>query len=122
MKATTKNTITRIATVLMALQFLASGGIKLTASVYVVVQFAVWGFPEWFPMAIGALEVAGAIGLFIPKLRTLAIYGLITLMVGAIYIHVAKEGSPENSIGAIISIFLGIVILKLRKEASKLSL
>ncbi len=112
MDTKTKLNIGHIATILMALLFIGSGIMKLIGGAEVAKQFAAWGYPSWFHTVIGGLEVAGAIGLFIPKLRALAIYGLIGLMVGAIYTHVVKEGMPANSIGAIVAIMLGFLILK----------
>ena len=111
MNSKTKNIIAWIATVLMAILFLSSGMMKLVGGMEVAKQFAAWGYPSWFHTVIGVLEVAGAIGLFIPKLRALAIYGLIGIMVGAIYTHLVKEGMPANSIGAFVAIMLGSVIL-----------
>jgi len=116
MDSKTKNIIAWIATILMALLFLGSGGMKLAGNAGIINQFSSWGFPDWFRNVIGMLEIAGAIGLFIPKLRSLAIYGLIAIMVGAIYTHVVKEGAPADSIGAIVAILLGAVILQLRKK------
>lgn len=116
MNPKTKNTIAWSATILMGLMFLGSGGMKLLGSEDIVKQFTAWGYPKWFPTVIGGLELAGAIGLFIPKLRSLAIYGLIGLMVGAIYTHVVKEGIPLNSVGAVVGVLLGFLILKMRQE------
>ncbi len=103
----------------MALLFLGSGGYKLSGGADITKQFAAWGYPNWFRTVIGGLEVAGAIGLFIPKIRSLAIYGLIGLMVGAIYTHVVKEGQPADSISAIVAILLGLLILHIETEHTK---
>ncbi|MBZ0171692.1 MAG: DoxX family protein, partial [Phycisphaerales bacterium] len=43
---------------------------------------------------IGVLEVAGGVGLVIPKLTRSAILGLTGIMIGAVYTHVANgEGA-----------------------------
>ena len=115
MNTNTKNIIAWIATVLLALLFLGTGGMKLMGGESIVKQFAAWGYPSWLRSAIGGLEIAGAIGLFVPKLRSLAIYGLIGIMVGAIYTHVVKEGLPQDSITAVGAILLGVVVLQMRK-------
>jgi len=114
MNTNTKNTIAWIATILMALLFLGTGGMKLMGGESIVKQFAAWGYPAWLRLAIGGLEIAGAIGLFIPKLRSLAVYGLIGILVGAIYTHVVKEGLPQDSLMAVVGILLGVVILRMR--------
>jgi uncharacterized membrane protein YphA (DoxX/SURF4 family) len=46
--------------------------------------FAAWGFPQWFLPVAGAIEVAGAVALLIPRL---SLYGVLLLggvMIGAI--------------------------------------
>jgi putative oxidoreductase len=46
--------------------------------------FRSWGYPQWFLLFVGALEIAGAIALLIPRL---ALYGALVLgvvMLGAL--------------------------------------
>ncbi len=52
--------------------------------------FADWGYPAWFATLIGVLELAGAIGLLIPKTTPYAILGLTGIMLGAAYTHLAN--------------------------------
>jgi uncharacterized membrane protein YphA (DoxX/SURF4 family) len=72
--------------VLAALFILASTG-KLTGAA--TEMFAGWGYPGWFAMLIGVLELAGGIGLLIPKTMRPAILGLTVVMLGAAYTHLA---------------------------------
>lgn len=74
--------------VLLALLFLVAGGGKLTGAA--APMFAKWGYPAWFSYLIGVAEVAGAIGLLIPKLTKYAIIGLTLVMFGAAYTHLAS--------------------------------
>lgn len=50
-------------------------------------QFARIGLGPWFRYLTGALELAGAIGLLIPRLSGLAALGLAGVMVGAVLAH-----------------------------------
>ena len=50
-------------------------------------QFAKFGVGPWFRYLTGALELAGAIGLLIPRLSGLAALGLVGVMVGAVLAH-----------------------------------
>ena len=53
--------------------FIGSAGlIKLAGDAAMVTMFADIGAGQWLRSAVGALEVAGAIGLLIPRLRALA--------------------------------------------------
>ena len=56
---------------------------KLTGDPLMVDMFAEIGAGQWLRYVVGTLELAGAIGLLIPRLCRLAALGLAGLMVGA---------------------------------------
>lgn len=72
----------------LALVFALSGGAKLAGLEFEVQAFTRWGYPLWFMFATGAVEVAGALALLMPRLRALAAGGLAAMMVGAVATHV----------------------------------
>lgn len=82
-----------ILVVVLAALFALAGLGKLTGAASE--SFAAWGYPAWFAMVIGCLEVLGAIGLLIPKFTRYAIYGLTVVMLGAIYTHLANGEGAE---------------------------
>jgi len=112
----TKNIIALVLSVVIAAWMLKASYGKLIAHPEVVDMFTdKLGFGTTFMYIVGALEVAGAIGLFIPKLRKLAALGLIGLMIGAQYSHF-KMGDPfTHYIGASIVIALCGALLYFRK-------
>ncbi|GAB3651064.1 DoxX family protein [Glycomyces tarimensis] len=63
----------------------ASAAPKLFGQSDAVEGFALIGAGDWFRVFIGAVELAGAIGLVIPHLSGLAAIGLALLMIGAAY-------------------------------------
>jgi uncharacterized membrane protein len=67
----------------LAFQFAGGGLAKLTASPEMVDLFATVGAGQWLRYVVGTLEVAGAVGLLVPRLSGLAALGLASLMVGA---------------------------------------
>jgi putative oxidoreductase len=69
---------------LLAFQFAGGGWLKLSGAPVMVEMFAAIGAGQWLRFLVGALEVAGAIGLLIPRLSGLAALGLCALMLGAI--------------------------------------
>ena len=75
---------------LLALLFLAASAGKVAGNPQVAEMFEVWGYPAWFLLAIGILELAGAVGLLIPRTAGLAALGLIAIMIGAAYTHLAN--------------------------------
>jgi putative oxidoreductase len=61
----------------------ASAGPKLFGEAHAVQTFEDMGAATWFRYFIGLVELAGGIGLFVPRLAGLAATGLALLMVGA---------------------------------------
>ena len=69
--------------VLLAFQFAGGGWLKLSGAPEMVEFFDAIGAGQWWRVVVGALELAGAIGLVIPRLAGLAALGLSGLLVGA---------------------------------------
>lgn len=69
--------------VLLALVFAMAGFAKLGGDAAMIEMFATIGVGQWFRYAVGALEVAGAVGVLVPRLSGLAALGLLCLMAGA---------------------------------------
>ena len=83
---------TRIA---LSAQFVVGGVLKLTADPAMVAMFTRLGAGEGLRLFVGACEVAGAIGLLVPRLARLAAIGLVLLMIGAAVTNVvALQTSP----------------------------
>jgi putative oxidoreductase len=70
----------------LALMFLGAGVRKFTSPMWSR-MFAHWGYPDHFYLVIGAIEVAGALGLLLPRTTALAAVGLIVIMIGAAVTH-----------------------------------
>lgn len=60
------------------------------------------GAGDWFRYFVGAVELAGAIGLIIPPLAGLAAIGLIGLMIGATYTNLFVIDEPASVITTVI--------------------
>ncbi|MBC7784939.1 MAG: DoxX family protein [Burkholderiales bacterium] len=81
--------------VVLALVFAAAGTAKLAGAEQMVVNFEQLGFGQWFRVLTGTLEVAGAVGLLIPRTTYYAALLLATVMAGAVFSHVLiTGGSP----------------------------
>jgi uncharacterized membrane protein YphA (DoxX/SURF4 family) len=70
--------------VVLAAEFAMAGLMKLAGSSPMVDMFDDIGAGQWFRFVVGALEVAGAIGVLIPRLAWLAALGLAGVMAGAV--------------------------------------
>jgi putative oxidoreductase len=88
---------------LLALQFAMAALAKMGGDPTMVEMFATIGIGQWFRYVIGALEIAGAIGLLIPRLSGLAALGLVCLMVGASLTNLFVLGtSPLLTVGLMV--------------------
>src|SRR5437879_5027106 len=80
---------------LVALAFVFVGGGKLAGASAMVELFDKVGLGQWFRYLTGLLEVAGGIGLLIPRYAFYAAVLLVIVMIGAIFTHViVVGGSP----------------------------
>jgi len=71
-------------------------------------QFATIGLGQWFRYLTGTLELAGAIGLLIPRLVGPAAIGLAGVMVGAVITHLTVLPPASDAVGPVV---LGIVFV-----------
>ncbi|MBA2473910.1 MAG: DoxX family protein [Pseudonocardiales bacterium] len=98
----------RVVQVLLAAFFLlAAAGPKLVGQQYAVEMFTQIGAGQWLRYLVGGLELAGAIGLLIPRLAALAALGLAGVMIGAVISQVLVLGSV---VMALTPAFLGIIL------------
>lgn len=88
---------------LLAVFFLAAAaGPKLFGEQLAVEMFAQMGAGQWFRYLVGTLELAGAIGLLIPRLAGLAALCLSGLMVGAALTQVFWLDAPAMAVTPVI--------------------
>ena len=80
----------------------ASAAPKLLGESYAVWMFTEIGAGDWFRYLVGALELAGGIGLLVPRLAGLAAAGLVGLMIGAAYTQVTVFDAPATTVTPII--------------------
>ena len=83
-----------VAQAVLALQLASGGVLKLTGDAAMVDLFTDIGAGQWFRYAVGLIELAGAVGLLIPRLCGLAALGVTALLVGATVTNVAIGVAP----------------------------
>jgi putative oxidoreductase len=107
---------------LLALAFVGGSGLpKLVGEGYAVQIFDDLGTGQWLRVVIGLLEVAGGIGLLVPRLAGLAATCLVALMVGAtgaqlFFLHEGYWYTP-----VIIGVLLAVVAWVRRAEVVALA-
>ena len=89
---------------LLALQFAMAGLAKIFGDPAMVDMFATIGVGQWFRYVVGALEIAGAMGVLIPRLSGPAALGLVCLMAGAALTNLFVLGTnPLLPIGLLVA-------------------
>lgn len=96
--------------VLLAVQFAFAGVLKVTGDPAMVEMFATIGVGQWFRYGVGALEVAGAVGVLIPRLSGLAALGLVCLMVGATVTNVFVLGT--NPLAPLVALLMAVLVAR----------
>ncbi len=81
--------------VLLSLGFLAAGLSKFAPQSGWEARFAGWGYPAWFVLVIGALEVVGVLGLWVPAVSRYAIGLLALILLGATYTNLTHPPISE---------------------------
>jgi len=79
---------------LLAVQFASGGVLKLVGDPRMVDLFTDIGAGQWLRYLVGICEVAGAVGLLVPRLVALAALGLTGLMAGAVVTNVLIGVNP----------------------------
>jgi uncharacterized membrane protein YphA (DoxX/SURF4 family) len=98
---------TWILTLLLAVLMVGAGSQKFTSSTWQR-MFRTWGYPEGFYLVIGAIEVAGGIGLLIPRAASYCAITLSIVMVGASATQVLRGG--RNGVGEVVfALLLGVL-------------
>ena len=103
-----------IAQVVLGLLFLLIGSMTVAGMNMFVENFRRFGYPQWFRIVTGSLEVLGGIGLLIgiwlPGLAALASAGLTLVMLGAVLTHLRTKDPLKKIALAIVLEVLAIVI------------
>lgn len=94
--------------VLLAAVFLSAAFTKLSGDPAQVEGFEAIGFGQWFRYLTGVCELAGAIGLLVPRLCGLAAIALVGLMACATLTNLFLI--PGMALVAILTVALGILL------------
>lgn len=107
-----------VARAALALVFLGAGASKLAGEGAMVDMFAGIGAGQWLRLVVGGLEVAGAVGVLVPRVALPAAAGLALLMVGATLTNLLVLGESP-----VVTLVLGVlaaavaVVLRRRQTA-----
>jgi len=97
-----------IVTALLACLFVLSGSMKFV-NPDMAENFAKWGYPDWFRILIGVVELAGGLILLLPRTALYAAGVLGIVMVGAVFTHLGHGETPQAAVPLVLLVLLVIV-------------
>jgi len=106
-------------TVFLAVVFTFAGGVKLANNPQMVEEFAQVGLGQWFRYFTGLLELSGAIGLLIPRVRFWAALQIATVMVGASVANLTVLHTPQLAGLTGVLLALALALAWLRRPQSE---
>lgn len=98
----------------LASQFVVGGLLKLAGDEQMTVMFAEIGAGQWLRFVVGVLELAGAVGLVVPRLAVAAACGIVALMVGATATNIVVLGS--SPVMPLVFLVLALAVAVLRRN------
>jgi len=105
-----------IISALIAYDFLLQGWRKFDPKGWWAPAFENWGYPTWFMILVGVMEVVGALLLIIPKVRYIGALSLITVMLGAVITKSLHKISIDEILYFISTITTLLLIFGYRNE------
>lgn len=98
-----------IATLVLVAIFLMAGSSKVTGGPQMVEEFHRFGYPDWFRVLIGFVEIVGAIVLLFPRTAAPAAVILGGIMVGAAGTHLRIGDGLATLVPLALLALLGLV-------------
>ena len=100
--------------VVLGLLFVGIGSMTIAGRKMFVENFRRFGYPQWFRIVTGSLEVLGGLGLLIgiwlPWLAALASTGLTLVMLGAVFTQVRTRESWQKIVFPLVVGALVVVV------------
>lgn len=105
-----------VAKILVTAAFVAAGLAKLAGVEMMVATFDAVGVGQWFRYVTGAIEVGGAILLWVPGRQFIGAGLLLAAMVGAVLAHLVILGTDTMLPAIILGALSGIIALSHRDQ------
>lgn len=95
--------------------FLKAGADKFSDTSGWARAFTFWGYPVWFRVLIGVIEVAAALLLLYPRTASFAALMIAVVMIGGMATHIAT-GRPKQVTSEVFPLTLSTVIFFGRRK------
>ena len=101
--------------VLLVLIFVPQGLAKFNDSSGWAQAFRVWGYPDWFRITVGTLELLAAVLLIAGRTAALGAITIILIMLGAMATHLIFEGGRHMT-SEVVPLTLATIVLVIRRK------
>jgi putative oxidoreductase len=101
---------------ILAFMFLFAGGFKLSGAQTAIENFARWGYPDWFRVVTGVIEVTAAVLVLIPRTSFYGASLIVPTMVGAVLTHVTHAETRNIPLPLVLFLLAAIVAYLRRPE------
>jgi len=100
--------------------FVNSGWPKFSNSSGWARAFTTWGYPTWFRVLVGVIEVLGGVLLLLPWTAMYAAMALAVIMLGAMSTHIA-HGNPAGVSHEVfpLALLAGVIYLRWRGKKKR---
>lgn len=106
---------TWIPAVFLILVFIPQGLAKFSDTSGWAAAFRQWGYPDWFRMLIGALELGAALLLLLGRTAAFGAIIIIVVMLGAWATHLILEGGRHMT-SEVVPLVLATIVLIVRRR------
>ncbi len=96
-------------TILLAATFFMSGASKVLFADPLPANYLKWGYPLWFLIVVGSVEIGGAAALLFPRLAAFGAVWLGLIMIGAVSTHIVSGEYAAALVPFILGDLLAIV-------------
>ena len=104
-----------IPAILLTLIFVPQGWSKFSDASGWAVAFRNWGYPDWFRVGIGVLEVAAVALLLLGRTAAFGALLIIVVMLGGMATHIVFDGGRHLT-SEVVPLTLATVVLVLRRR------
>ena len=111
-----KEVVLWVITLFLALVCLRSGWLKVTGNIFWVRDFYRWGYPDWFRLAVGVVELISLVLLLVPRLASFGASLFAGVMLGAIFTHYANNETSRLPFNFLL-LTLSLVIAFMRRPS-----
>ena len=105
--------------ILLILIFVPQGWAKFSDTSGWASAFRVWGYPVWFRLTIGAVELFAALCLLWGRASILGASLIVCVMLGGMATHLIKEGGRHMTSEVVPLVLATIVLVARRREVMR---